>query len=32
MMLSNIGYPFQLELQVLLDVLANDYDYLINAS
>ena len=29
---SNTGYPFQLELQVLLEVLANDYDYLINAS
>lgn len=27
---SNTGYPFQLELQVLLDVLAKDYDYLIN--
>jgi hypothetical protein len=28
---SNTGYPFQLELQVLLDVLANDYDYLVNS-
>ena len=27
---SNTGYPFQLELQALLDVLAKDYDYLIN--
>lgn len=27
---SNTGYPFQLELQVLLDVLAKDYDYLVN--
>ena len=29
---SNTGYPFQLELQALLDVLAKDYDYLVNAS
>jgi hypothetical protein len=29
---SNTGYPFQLELQVLLDVLAKDYNYLVNAS
>lgn len=29
---SDTGYPFQLELQVLLDVLAKDYDYLVNAS
>lgn len=28
---SNTGYPFQLKLQVLLDVLANDYDYLVNS-
>lgn len=27
---SNTGYPFQLELQALLDVLAKDYDYLVN--
>lgn len=27
---SNTGYPFQLELQALLDVLVKDYDYLIN--